>query len=485
MVSSNAHLGNLQMIKSRVGIALLALLAVTSTARADDFDKRWYVSPTIGGAVSDASDLDAGPMGQISIGRSIATYQGIEVELGYSALQVSHLPQYNRYNRGVLGANIMQYLAPENYAIRPYLLGNVNGHSINFLGERQGGVGFGLGLGAFVNLTRALDLRFDARYNIDAIRDKGGVLQNDRYYLWTAGLGIRYKFGADPLDEDGDGVPDARDKCPHTPHGVVVDANGCPPDSDHDGVPDYLDKCPNTPAGAPVNADGCPLDSDGDGVPDYLDKCPNTARGVAVDATGCPIPLLDSDHDGVPDNLDKCPNTPLGQKVGPDGCPLDSDGDGIPDDQDECPNTPAGAKVLPNGCALKGDCRKPRAGEQVDERGCALDHNFILKGVKFEFDSDRLTAAAKAILDQVATTLQAYPEIKVDLEGHTDSVGSDSYNLGLSEKRAISVKNYLMAAGIAAKRMNPVGYGKTRPIDTNETEAGRENNRRVELKVIE
>ena len=229
------------------------------------------------------------------------------------------------------------------------------------------------------------------------------------------------------------------------------------------------------------NADGCPLDSDGDGVPDYLDKCPGTPRGTPVNADGCPF--TDSDGDGIPDYLDKCPNTPKGQKVGPDGCPLDSDGDGIPDDQDECPNTPAGAKVLPNGCALKGDCRKPRPGEQVDEHGCALEHNFILKGVKFEFDSDRLTPAAKVILDQVSETLKAYPEVCVEVQGHTDYIGTDAYNLGLSEKRAIAVKVYLGGRGVELKRLTPVGYGKTRPIDTNETEAGRENNRRVELKV--
>ena len=248
-----------------------------------------------------------------------------------------------------------------------------------------------------------------------------------------------------------------------------------------DGVPDFKDKCPNTPKGVQVNSDGCPLDSDGDGVPDYLDKCPGTPRGTPVNADGCPF--TDSDGDGIPDYLDKCPNTPKGQKVGPDGCPLDSDGDGIPDDQDECPNTPAGAKVLPNGCALKGDCRRPRPGEQVDEHGCAPEHNFILKGVKFEFDSDRLTEEAKQILNQVSETLKAYPEVNAEVQGHTDYIGTDAYNLGLSEKRAIAVKTYLTGRDVDAKRLTPVGYGKTRPIDTNETEAGRENNRRVELKV--
>ena len=141
--------------------------------------------------------------------------------------------------------------------------------------------------------------------------------------------------------------------------------------------------------------------------------------------------------------------------------------------------------MLPNGCALVGDCRKPRPGEQVDANGCAVDKNFILKGVKFEFDSDRLTAEAQQILDGVALTLQAYPKISVEVEGHTDNIGSESYNLGLSERRAIAVKRYLSEHGVAARRMTPVGYGETRPIESNETDAGRENNRRVELHVVD
>lgn len=198
-----------------------------------------------------------------------------------------------------------------------------------------------------------------------------------------------------------------------------------------------------------------------------------------------PTESLDSDNDGVPDDKDKCPGTPAGTVVNESGCPVDSDGDGVPDAQDECPNTPAGAKVLANGCALKDDCRTPRAGEQVDENGCAVDKAFILKGVNFEFDSDRLTEEAKSILDQVAETLKAYQDISVEIAGHTDAIGTDAYNLGLSERRAISVKNYLTTRGIEAQRMTPNGYGESQPIDTNDTEEGREKNRRVELRVIE
>ncbi|BBO74118.1 hypothetical protein DSCW_15350 [Desulfosarcina widdelii] len=101
-------------------------------------------------------------------------------------------------------------------------------------------------------------------------------------------------FLGDQLDSDGDGVLDSRDKCPGTPAGVNVDADGCPLDSDGDGVGDYKDKCPGTPAGVDVDADGCPLDSDGDGVGDYKDKCPGTPAGVWVDAKGCPASVLDS-----------------------------------------------------------------------------------------------------------------------------------------------------------------------------------------------
>jgi OOP family OmpA-OmpF porin len=108
-----------------------------------------------------------------------------------------------------------------------------------------------------------------------------------------------------------------------------------------------------------------------------------------------------------------------------------------------------------------------------------------LRGVKFEFDSDRLTPEAKVILNGVAETLANYAEINVELSGHTDNVGSDAYNLGLSERRSISVKNYLTGKGVDAKRMTPVGYGLTQPIADNSTEEGREENRRVELKVLD
>ena len=104
-------------------------------------------------------------------------------------------------------------------------------------------------------------------------------------------------------------------------------------------------------------------------------------------------------------------------------------------------------------------------------------------GVKFEFDSAVLTETARKILDQVGNTLNAYPDIDVSLDGHTDNIGTAAYNLGLSERRAIAVKEYLVGRGIAANRMVPVGYGLTQPIADNGSEDGREENRRVEFTV--
>ena len=163
----------------------------------------------------------------------------------------------------------------------------------------------------------------------------------------------------------------------------------------------------------------------------------------------------------------------------------DDDGDGVPNATDECPTTPKGAKVLPDGCTLRSDCRKPRTGEPADEKGCAIEKVYVLHGVKFEFDSDRLTQDAKGFLTVIANAMKAYPELKFELHGHTCWIGSAEYNQGLSERRARSAMAFLVQHGVKAERITAQGFGESKPIDTNETKAGREFNRRVELKVIE
>ncbi len=229
-----------------------------------------------------------------------------------------------------------------------------------------------------------------------------------------------------------------------------------PLDSDGDGVPDTLDKCPNTPKGVKVDRAGCPLDSDGDGVADYLDKCPDTPRRVKVDASGCP---LDSDGDGVPDYLDKCPDTPKGVKVDKAGCPLDSDGDGVPDYQDKCPDTLKGAPVNSVGC-------------------------WVIEGINFDYDKADIKPQYYGLLDENIAVLKKNPSVKVQIQGHTDSAGSEAYNQKLSEERAEAVMSYFISKGIDSGRLSSKGLGESKPVASNDTPEGRAKNRRIEIKII-
>ena len=232
-----------------------------------------------------------------------------------------------------------------------------------------------------------------------------------------------------------------------------------PKDSDADGVVDSLDKCPTTPAGRTVNAEGCELDGDSDGVVDALDKCPTTPAGRTVNAEGCE---LDGDGDGVVDALDKCPTTPAGRTVNAEGCDLDGDGDGVIDSMDNCPTTPA--------------------GDRVDSKGCSLPQVFNLIGVNFDNNKDTLRADTIAILDDAVATLKRYPALKVEIAGHTDSANSDAYNRDLSQRRADTVLGYFVGQGVEADRLSAKGYGEAEPIADNATSEGRSKNRRVELR---
>jgi OOP family OmpA-OmpF porin len=214
---------------------------------------------------------------------------------------------------------------------------------------------------------------------------------------------------------------------PQAPKAVVIPP---PPDSDGDGVTDDIDRCPNTPAGAKVDQYGCEFDQDGDGVVDRLDQCPNTPAGTPVDAKGCP---LDSDNDGVVDSLDKCPNTP--------------------------------------------------AGDKVDSVGCTIKDEIKLQGVNFATDSAVLVPESDFVLTYAVNTLKKYPNIVIEVRGHTDNKGSKKHNLVLSQHRAESVLTYLKDHGVT-NSMTAKGYGEDKPIADNKTADGRLENRRVTLRIV-
>ena len=164
--------------------------------------------------------------------------------------------------------------------------------------------------------------------------------------------------------------------------------------------------------------------------------------------------------------------------------PPDSDRDGVIDKFDQCPSTPSGTEVDDVGCALPPPpppCKTPEPGERVSLGGCGTGDTITLSGVNFEFNKSTLTPNAKTILDNVAAELNKYPEIEVELAGHTDSLGRDAYNQNLSESRADSVKRYLVSMGVDGERMAAVGYGEAQPVADNDSDEGRARNRRTEL----
>lgn len=141
----------------------------------------------------------------------------------------------------------------------------------------------------------------------------------------------------------------------------------------------------------------------------------------------------------------------------------DSDGDGIIDDKDQCPDT--------------------AAGERVDGNGCPLGKVIELKGVTFEFDKTRLRPDAQTILDWATDILKKYPDMEVEVAGHTDSLGSDTYNQKLSEGRAAAVRDYFVEKGVT-NTLTVKGYGESEPVADNDSDEGRERNRRVELRIL-
>jgi outer membrane protein OmpA-like peptidoglycan-associated protein len=317
------------------------------------------------------------------------------------------------------------------------------------------------------------------------------------HIVGSAGLSI-FTGPSSFRDSDRDGIADRRDTCPNTPTGAVVDPQGCPSDADRDKVYNGLDSCPNTVEGAEVDARGCPRDADADGVYDGIDQCAGTPTGARVDARGCPT---DTDSDGVPDGPDQCPNTPAGATVDGTGCPTDGDRDGVPDGLDKCPGTPAGTEVDTAGCQRVTDsdgdgvddsrdkCPGTAAGTRVDAAGCPILFTeartpVVLRGVTFETGRSALNPDSYTILDIVAASLIANPEIRIEIAGHTDNTGSAATNTRLSQARADAVRAYLASKGVQPDRMVARGYGPSQPVAPNTTPAGRGQNRRVELRQI-
>lgn len=196
--------------------------------------------------------------------------------------------------------------------------------------------------------------------------------------------------------------------------------------------------------------------------------------------TPCAVPKADSnddDGDGVSNDQDKCPTTPAGRKVNAEGCEMDRDGDGIVDGADKCPLVYAKTS---DGCPVAAATPASPAPAAL-AKPAAPAKQLVLEGVNFDTNQATLTQAGRDIIDQNAETLKQWADAKIVITGHTDSRGSEQYNLDLSFRRAQAVRDYLISKGIPATLLITRGLGEARPIADNNTAAGRSKNRRVEL----
>jgi type IX secretion system PorP/SprF family membrane protein len=282
-------------------------------------------------------------------------------------------------------------------------------------------------------------------------------------------VSLTFRFGS-YQDTDGDGVADKDDRCPDIVGSrrnegcpVAMKGDGNARDSDGDGVTDDKDFCPNL--AGPVTNNGCPLgDRDGDGIPDDQDACPGLP-GVAMNR-GCPV--NDRDGDGIVDKFDECPDE-FGS-FDNRGCPdKDTDKDGTPDHLDQCPRT--FGPPMNYGCPVV----------TTDETTLL---QLAMQSLFYESAQTEIWDKSRQYLDRLANLMQLRSDWRLRIVGHADNRGTDRTNLQLSKDRAEAVALYLTNRGVRTEQLIVEYYGHKRPFSDNDTEAGRQLNRRVELEFV-
>lgn len=473
-----------------------ALICILSVALAQNAENKWSIG-VFGGKTEYNGDWGNGflkfnkafyPMGAISINRYLSSSFDVSLfasygEYGYfkdnthnffgAKADISTLLTY-KFNNG--------YILNETVKLTPFVTAGIGMAHVSG-GRIWNGrdIILPIGGGLKYNFCNFFAMQYQLLYNFtnNDKRDGRSNGHNDQFASHT--LGFVFSFGSKRnKDSDNDGVLNKWDLCPDVPG--VITLSGCP-DADGDEIPDYEDRCPNQKGLAQFQ--GCP-DTDGDGIKDSEDKCPNQ-KGLAQ-FQGCP----DSDEDGVPDYEDKCPTIKgLAQLK---GCP-DSDGDGIPDSQDRCP-TMAGSAAL-KGCPDRDgdgiadiDDKCPDVAGIESNKGCpeiTAEEKFVfdkaLRGIQFETGKSTILPVSYSIVDEVVGVMNNNPAYNLEINGHTDNVGTPNINLILSQERAKAVKAYFIEKGIAPNRIKTAGFGDTQPVSDNLSNKGRALNRRVEFKV--
>ncbi|MDC0668679.1 OmpA family protein [Nannocystis radixulma] len=391
--------------------------------RPDEHKPLWRLGPTVGAR----------------LGYFPLRIFGIEAEFSAVPTYVRNVHNSPAFVYGLRGSAVLQL----PYRVTPFLLG---GYGMLGISSPDKGLGSDIdpaghwGGGLKIFISRMAAFRVDARHIISAkaAKQAPGFTSHAQVTVgFSLVLGrVRPQPAPKDLDWDKDGVQNDVDKCPKL---AGDPPDGCPSiDSDNDTFLDKVDKCPFEPGVAP---DGCPPpDTDKDGIIDPDDQCPTEPW---PEPPGCPPPP-DTDKDGIIDKLDKCPMHPESYN-------------GFEDD-DGCPD------------------KLPEKAREWDNRP--------LEGINFETRSDKIKKGSEKTLDRAVAVLKEFPSLKIEIQGHTDDVGGRDFNLDLSQRRADSVKNYLVEKGVDASRIKTTGFGPDKPIDPAKTSKARAKNRRIEFKVL-
>lgn len=337
---------------------------------------------------------------------------------------------------------------------------------------------------SYSSLEALLGLHYNIASTVQVSAGGGiGILRQpgtpDSRFLLRVAYAPMKKNSEVAADRDRDGVPDARDFCPDVHQGSRQDPQrpGCPlGDQDRDGVFDGDDRCPEVSQGLHPDPQqpGCPLRGH---ELEAQDRRPDKPEGEPPPSAPPSSAAGDLDRDGVSDLEDVCPKEPQGVRPDPArrGCPfVDRDNDSIADAADACPDQRGGPSTDPkqNGCP---GLVEVKAGALV-----------VLEPVHFANDEDIILEKSLPVVRSVAEALKASPTIKkVRIEGHTDNRGQEEHNQELSERRARSVKQWLVEHGIEADRLETQGYGSKRPIADNGHHKGRAKNRRIDFSILD
>jgi len=428
-------------------LSLIMLLSFSGSIFSQNEENPWLFELGINSVNAEESNKSGYKLPSLSLSRYIFNNFSVGVNYSKNDIEISNEELYYYSLDGIIKYNIpgdskILGIDADPYVYAGYGLANFGEGDVSF-GSKNTSYGPSLGIGIDFQISKNIALNTGINYK--------SLDEKNAYSNLQHVVGIKFNFGKG--DSDGDGVPDKKDHCPD--HPGLIELNGCP-DSDGDGIPDEKDECPNMFGSSSMN--GCP-DSDGDGFSDINDPCPLKA---GLNGEACP----DSDGDGLNDNTDNCPNEAGPKSNG--GCKLaDLDNDGIPNVNDKCPNE-AGSKEL-SGC--------PKLPGSLS--------NFLNNYSEFffDFDSYEIENSQRINITSLSKILMKYEYLKINIDGHASSEGESDYNMLLSNKRSISIKNSLIQDGISDSRLNVKAFGEKLPNYAEMPLSERKKNRRVILSV--